>query len=111
MQATVTNAIMGKASGSAESRTAGQAGHMAVSESRSAQMGKMNESTKIARDPQQTPRLPDDAIVCRGGTCTAGRFLEGAGVTLDQAGKLQNVSVNSAPGKTLTELTVTLPNR
>lgn len=30
---------------------------------------------------------------------------------LDEAGKLRNVSVNSAPGKTLAELTVTIPNK
>lgn len=55
--------------------------------------------------------LPDDALVCRGGTCTAERFRQGAGVTLDETGKLHNVSVNSAPGKTLAELTVAIPNK
>lgn len=39
------------------------------------------------------------------------RFRQGTGVIQDQYGRLHNVSVNSAPYKTLIELTVTLPNR
>jgi hypothetical protein len=34
-----------------------------------------------------------------------------AGVTLDEEGKLHHVSVNSAPDKTLVDLTVTIPNQ
>jgi RHS repeat-associated protein len=55
--------------------------------------------------------LPDDALVCRGGTCTADRFAGGSGVTLDDSGNLQGVSVNSAPGASLDELTSTIPNK
>jgi len=80
------------------------------------------ESTPVQReatlDPTEAPSatqaersLSNDALICRGGTCTAERFRQGAGVTLDEAGKLHNVSVNSAPGKTLAELTVTIPNK
>jgi len=54
--------------------------------------------------------LPDSALVCRGGTCTAERFANGSGVTVDAAGNLQGVSVNSAPGASLDELTSTIPN-
>ena len=55
--------------------------------------------------------LPDDAIVCRGGTCTAERFAQGAGVTIAADGTLQDVSVNCAAGKTLAELSIPIPNR
>jgi Pretoxin HINT domain len=55
--------------------------------------------------------LPDDALVCRGGTCTADRFATGSGVTIDEAGNLQGVSVNSAPGASLEDLTKTIPNK
>jgi len=55
--------------------------------------------------------LADDALVCRGGTCTADRFASGSGVTLDETRRLQGVSVNSAPGATLSELTTTIPNK
>jgi hypothetical protein len=75
------------------------------------QMGTTRETTETASATQDEHSLPDDALVCRGGSCTAERFLQGAGVTRDEAGKLFNVSVNSAPGKTLAELTVTIPNK
>ena len=55
-------------------------------------------------------RLPDSALVCRGGLCTADRFANGTGVTLDAAGNLQGVSVQSAAGKTVQELTVGVKN-
>src|SRR5438876_1006271 len=45
-----------------------------------------------------------------GGTCTADRFANGTGVTVDQNGLLQNVSVNSAPDTTVEELTTTIRN-
>lgn len=69
------------------------------------------DTTEATSATQEERRLPNDALVCRGGTCTAERFRQGAGVTLDEAGKLHHVSVNSAPGKTLAELTVTIPNK
>lgn len=50
-------------------------------------------------------RLPDDALVVRGGQNLAENFINGAGVTVDSGGVLHGVSVNSAPGLTLTELT------
>jgi RHS repeat-associated protein len=56
-------------------------------------------------------QLPDDALVCRGGLCTADRFAGGTGVTLEPDGTLSEVSVNSAAGKSLEELTVAIPNR
>jgi hypothetical protein len=49
-------------------------------------------------------------LVCRGGLCTAGRFLNGSGVTVDAAGNLQGVSVNSAVGASLEDLAATIPN-
>jgi len=54
--------------------------------------------------------IPDDAIVCRGGSCTADRFRNGSGVGIDSSGNLQNVSVNSRGGKSLEELTVKIPH-
>jgi len=55
--------------------------------------------------------LPDDAYVCRGGTCTATRFAKGSGVQLDSQGKLSGVSVNSALGQSVKELTKSIPNK
>jgi hypothetical protein len=52
--------------------------------------------------------LADETLVVRGGTCKAEQFANGSGVTIDGAGKLQGVSVNSAPGRTLEELTTTI---
>jgi hypothetical protein len=53
-------------------------------------------------------RLPDSAIVCRGGSCSADHFVSGTGVTVDAQGKLQNVSVNSAPNAGIPELSKTI---
>jgi len=50
-------------------------------------------------------------LVCRGGACTADRFAGGAGVTIDAAGRLAGVSVNSALGRTVEELTASIPNK
>ena len=55
--------------------------------------------------------LPGSAFVCRGGACTAERFAGGRGVTLDASGKLQGVSVESAPGLTVRELTQSIPHK
>lgn len=55
--------------------------------------------------------LPNDAPVCRGGTCSPERFRAGAGVTLDNEGLLQGVSVNSAAHSTVKALTSNIPNR
>ena len=54
--------------------------------------------------------LSGDALVCRGGTCTAGRFSGGTGVTLDANGQLQGVSVNSAENASVQELSAGIPN-
>jgi len=55
--------------------------------------------------------LDDSALVCRGGTCIADRFANGRGVSIDIAGNLNNVSVNSASGASLKQLTATIPNK
>jgi RHS repeat-associated protein len=54
--------------------------------------------------------LPDEALVCRGGTCTADRFANGSGVTTNPDGTLSGVSVQSGAGKSVSELTNTIPN-
>ena len=48
--------------------------------------------------------LPDDALAVRGGLNRPENFEQGPGVTMDQDGKLDGVSVNSAAGKTVAEL-------
>ena len=55
-------------------------------------------------------RLDDAVLVCRGGSCLMRAFESGTGVTMDADGKLQNVSVTAAPGRTLAELSLTLPH-
>lgn len=60
--------------------------------------------------PYMSSRLPDDALVCRGGTCQPDNFSGGSGVTTDSEGKLNGVSVNSAAGKTAKELTAGVRN-
>jgi hypothetical protein len=49
--------------------------------------------------------LPDDALVVRGGQNLPDNFVQGSGVTIGAGGKLQGVSVNSAPGLSVQELT------
>lgn len=53
--------------------------------------------------------LPDDALVVRGGENLASSFAGAAGITFDATGKLDDVSVNSAVGLSVSELTQ--PNR
>lgn len=55
--------------------------------------------------------LPDEAIVCRGGTCTAQRFLEGSGVTINRDGRLDGISVNASAEAGLKALSASIPNR
>jgi hypothetical protein len=50
-------------------------------------------------------RLPDDALVVRGGQNLPANFIQGSGVALTDDGKLQGVSVNSGAGASLSELT------
>ena len=54
-------------------------------------------------------RLPDDALVVRGGENLPGRFLAGTGVVIDPSGKVHSVSVNCAPGRSVQELTAPNP--
>ncbi len=54
--------------------------------------------------------LPDDALVVRGGSCTAERFQSGSGVSVDENGRLNGVSVN-AGARDLEALCRTIPNR
>lgn len=56
------------------------------------------------------PLLPDDALVVRGGLNPVELLVVGSGVTVDENGNLWGVSVNSAAGKTVTELSAGLPN-
>lgn len=48
--------------------------------------------------------LPDDAIVVRGGLNLPISFIRGSGVQIGASGKLQGVSVNSALGLSVEEL-------
>ena len=69
-------------------------------------VGKFFGAGKAEKDPGKdsgTMGLPDSAQVCRGGTCTAERFAAGT----DNG----TVSVNSGAGKTVSELTATIPNK
>ena len=50
-------------------------------------------------------RLPDEALVVRGGKNLADNFKQGTGVSLDADGKLQGVSVNAGADMTLEQLT------
>jgi hypothetical protein len=54
--------------------------------------------------------LPDDALVVRGGQNLPENFANGSGVTVEADGKLQGVSVNSAPGQSVEELTAPIPS-
>ncbi len=54
--------------------------------------------------------LPNEAPVVRGGKNLPESFTRGSGVTTDANGNLQGVSVNSAPGKTVQELSQGIPN-
>jgi hypothetical protein len=54
-------------------------------------------------------RLPDEALVVRGGRNLPDSFTQGSGVAVDAGGTIQGVSVNSAAGLTLQELTAPDP--
>jgi hypothetical protein len=53
--------------------------------------------------------LLDEALVVRGGENKPENFARGSGVTADQDGKLHGVSVNSAAGASIEELTASRP--
>ena len=55
--------------------------------------------------------LPDEAVVCRGGTCTAQRFREGSGVSIGGDGRLGGISVNASAQVDLKVLSTSIPNR
>lgn len=54
--------------------------------------------------------MGDDALVVRGGSNTADRFANGSGVTTNADGTLSGVSVNSAPGASVSELSQGIPH-
>ena len=54
--------------------------------------------------------LDDDTPVVRGGTCKAEQFENGSGVTIDDNGLLNGVSVNSKNGLSVDELSDGIPN-
>jgi RHS repeat-associated protein len=54
--------------------------------------------------------LPDTALVVPGGVNTPERFAYASGATFDEAGKVYNISVNSAPGRSIEDLAETIPN-
>ncbi|MBO1320675.1 RHS repeat-associated core domain-containing protein [Acanthopleuribacter pedis] len=60
--------------------------------------------------PHQPGHLPDDALVLRGGQSLPENFEKGSGVVKGPDGKLDQVSVNSAAGKSTKELTKTIRN-
>jgi hypothetical protein len=47
----------------------------------------------------------------RGGVNTPERFANASGATFDGAGRVYNVSVNSAPGRSIADLSQTIPNK
>jgi hypothetical protein len=53
--------------------------------------------------------VPDDALVVRGGQNLPDSFIQGSGVTIEAAGKLNGVSVNAGAGATVEELTAANP--
>ena len=55
------------------------------------------------------PTLPDEALVVRGGQNLPTNFAQGSGVQVETGGKLQGVSVNSAPEITVQALTAPNP--
>ena len=54
-------------------------------------------------------RLPDDALVVRGGLNLPDNFARGTGVTVEADGRLQGISVNAGVGVATGELTVPDP--
>jgi Domain of unknown function (DUF6531) len=55
--------------------------------------------------------FPDKTLVVRGGVNTPERFAYASGATFDEAGKVYNVSVNSAPGRPIEDLAEGIPNK
>jgi RHS repeat-associated protein len=63
-----------------------------------------------AKDAKKAEGFADDTKVVRGGTCKCEQFENGSGVTVGTDGKLDGVSVNSAPGKSVSELSEGIKN-
>ncbi|MBL0320049.1 MAG: hypothetical protein IPP74_12300 [Alphaproteobacteria bacterium] len=77
-------------------------------------LGKTDDIANTAKDIKKTEiikDLPNDTLVCRGGRCTEDTFINGSGVSVDEYGNLHGVSVNSSPGKSLAELSETIPHK
>jgi hypothetical protein len=55
------------------------------------------------------PPLPDDVLVIRGGQNLPDSFANGSGVTIEDGGLLQGVSVNAAAGASVEQLTAVNP--
>jgi hypothetical protein len=53
--------------------------------------------------------LPDEALVVRGGQNLPENFVQGSGAKVDAGGKLEGISVNSASGRSVQELTAPNP--
>lgn len=74
-------------------------------------MGKTGgELVELGKDANKIAPLQDSDLICRGGICTSERFTNGNGVTLDINGRLKGVSVNSGNGKTVQQLSSSIPN-
>ena len=60
-------------------------------------------------DRTQMSRLPDDALVVRGGMNLPANFIQGSGVSIGPDGKMDGVSVNAGAGISVAELTAANP--
>src|SRR5262245_17638528 len=85
----------------------GESGAIALPDSNADNQGERTAWSYRHRIPGRIamPSLPDDAVVVRGGAKLAESFAQGSGVAVDAGGTLDGVSVNSAPGLSLEELT------
>jgi len=54
-------------------------------------------------------RIPDEALVVRGGQNLPESFVQGSGVRVGADNKLNGVSVNAAPGLSTADLTAPIP--
>ena len=65
----------------------------------------------LQNSSQEVERLPDEAFVCRAGECLADSFSRGTGVKENPDGTLDGISVRSAPGISIEELTNGFKNK
>ena len=61
--------------------------------------------------PKGDARFPDETLVVRGGVNTPERFAHASGARFDVAGNVYNVSVQSAPGRSIEELAQVIPTK